>query len=396
MNARRIGVIAAKELKDALRDRRTILAMILIPIIVLPILMFLPVFLASPERNPVRVAVIQSDNTSDDFLATLSSTQVHIVRIEREENITRLIQNGDYELGMILPPNFSRIFEGPDKTATITVFVDQSSTRGTIAFSLVQDAVTEYAKNVVEERLAQTGLPPEALNPIETEVRAVSVTGVGAIFLVILLPLFLGIYAVTGAMYFIMDTTAGEKERKTLEALLTMPATRTEIVLGKFLIAVLIALVSSVLAITGMMAGAVFLVGAAGAGEPAAAGIAISFTNLLLIGLATLVLAMTSASIEMVISIFARSFKEAQNLLSPLTIVVVVPAMAMQYMSEQTLRSLELAPILNAMLIIRDALLNKVAAGNLAIELASAFVYMVIALAIAIRIFNSEKAMARY
>jgi sodium transport system permease protein len=193
-----------------------------------------------------------------------------------------------------------------------------------------------------------------------------------------------------------MDTTAGEKERKTLEALLTMPATRTEIVLGKFLIAVLIALLSSVLAILGMMAGAVFLVGAAGAGEPSAAGITISFTNLLLIGLATLVLAMTSASIEMVISIFARSFKEAQNLLSPLTLVVVVPTMAMQYMSEQTLRALEIAPILNAMLIIRDALLNKVAASNLAVELASAFIYMVIALAIAIKIFNSEKAMARY
>jgi ABC-type Na+ efflux pump permease subunit len=396
MNVRRIGVIAAKELKDALRDRRTILAMILIPIIVLPVLMFLPMFLASPERNPVRVAVIQGDSTSDDFLATLASAQVHIVRIGREENMTKLIQNGDYELGMVLPPNFSRILEGPDKTATITVFVDQSSTRGTIAFSLVQDAVTRYANEVVEERLAKTGLPPEALNPIETEVRAVTVTGVGAIFLVILLPLFLGIYAVTGAMYFIMDTTAGEKERKTLEALLTMPATRTEIVLGKFLIAVLIALLSSVLAILGMMAGAVFLVGAAGAGEPSAAGITISFTNLLLIGLATLVLAMTSASIEMVISIFARSFKEAQNLLSPLTLVVVVPTMAMQYMSEQTLRALEIAPILNAMLIIRDALLNKVAASNLAVELASAFIYMVIALAIAIKIFNSEKAMARY
>ena len=396
MNVRRIGVIAAKELKDALRDRRTILAMILIPIIVLPVLMFLPMFLASPERNPVRVAVIQGDSTSDDFLATLASAQVHIVRIGREENMTKLIQNGDYELGMVLPPNFSRILEGPDKTATITVFVDQSSTRGTIAFSLVQDAVTRYANEVVEERLAKTGLPPEALNPIETEVRAVSVTGVGAIFLVILLPLFLGIYAVTGAMYFIMDTTAGEKERKTLEALLTMPATRTEIVLGKFLIAVLIALLSSVLAILGMMAGAVFLVGAAGAGEASAAGITISFTNLLLIGLATLVLAMTSASIEMVISIFARSFKEAQNLLSPLTLVVVVPTMAMQYMSEQTLRALEIAPILNAMLIIRDALLNKVAASNLAVELASAFVYMAIALAIAIKIFNSEKAMARY
>ncbi len=394
MNFGRIRAIAAKELKDALRDRRTILAMIVIPIIVLPVLMSLPAFLASPERNPVRIAVIQSDSTSDDFLASLPSNQVRMVRIGREENITKLIQNGDYELGIALPADFSGILEEPDQTATITIYVDQSNVRGTIALSLVQDAVAKYANMVVSERLAETGLPPEALTPIQTEVRAVTVTGAGAIFVAILLPLFLGIYAVTGAMYFIMDTTAGEKERRTLEALLTMPATRTEIVVGKFLIAVLIALLSSALAILGMTAGAVLLLGAVG--ESSTPSLSISAGNLLLIGLATLVLAMTSASLEMMISIFARSFKEAQNLLSPLTIIVVVPAIAMQYMSEPTLRSFAVAPIFNAMLIIRDALLNRVSPTSVVLQFASAFVYMILALAIAIKIFNSEKAMIRY
>jgi ABC-type Na+ efflux pump permease subunit len=394
MNLGRIITIAGKELKDALRDRRTILAMIVIPIILLPVLMFMPAFLASPERNPVRIAVIQSDNTSDDFLAALASDQIHIVRIGRAENMTKLIQNGDYELGMVLPPNFSRILEGPAQRATITIFVDQSSTRGTIALALLQDSITKYADKIVSDRLAKTGLPPEALTPIETDLHSVTVTGTGAVFLAILLPLFLGIYAVTGAMYFVMDTTAGEKERKTLEALLTMPVTRTEIVIGKFLIAVLIALLSSVLAIVGMTAGVVVFSGAIG--ESSALGLSISMTNLLLIGLATLVLAMTSASLEMVISIFARSFKEAQNFLSPLSIVVVVPAIAMQYMSEQTLRLFAVAPIFNAMIIIRDALLNRASATSVTLEFLSAFVYMVIALAVAIKIFNSEKAMVRY
>ncbi len=394
MDFMRTRAIAAKELKDALRDRRTILAMIVIPILVLPVIMFLPAFLASPERNPVQVAVIQADNTSDDFVAKLTSNQIRVVRIRGEENITRLIQNGDYELGIVLPADFSRILEGPDQTATITVFVDQSSTRGSIALSLFQDATTQYADKIVLERLAKTGLPPEVLTPIETDVRSVTVTGIGSIFLALLLPLFLGIYAVTGAMYFIMDTTAGEKERKTLEALLTMPATRTEIVVGKFLIAVLIALLSSGLAILGMTGGTMLVFGAFG--EASAPGPTISLPNLLLIGLATLVLAMTAASIEMVVAIFARSFKEAQNLLSPLTLIVVVPAIGMQYMSEQMLRSLAVAPIFNAMLMIRDALLDRASLGNVAPEFMSAFVYMLIALAVAIKIFNSEKAMVRY
>ena len=394
MNLERISAIAGKELKDALRDRRTILAMIIIPIIVLPVLMFLPAFLASPQRNPVRVAVIQSDTTSDNFLASLASDQVQVVRIEHTENMTRLIQNGDYELGMVFPQDFSQVFQGPEQRATVTVYVDRSSARGTIALALVQDSIAKYSDKIVEERLAKTGLPPEALTPIETDVRSVTVTSTGALFLAILLPLFLGIYAVTGAMYFVMDTTAGEKERKTLEALLTMPATRTEIILGKFLIAVLIALLSSALAILGMTVGVAVFSGAVG--EASALGLSISTENLFLIGVATLVLAMTSASLEMMISIFARSFKEAQNFLSPLSIIVAVPAIAMQYMSDQTLRSFAVAPIFNAMLIIRDALLNRVSPANLTLELLSAFLYMIVALAVAIRIFNSEKAMVRY
>jgi len=68
----------------------------------------------------------------------------------------------------------------------------------------------------------------------------------------------------------------------------------------------------------------------------------------------------------------------------------------MQYMIEQTLRSFAVAPIFNAMLMIRDALLNRVSLTNLVPEFASAFVYMLIALAITVKIFNSEKAMVRY
>jgi sodium transport system permease protein len=327
-------------------------------------------------------------------VASLSSDQVRVVRIGSEENMTKLIQSGDYELGMVLPPNFSQVLQGPDQIAKITIFVDQSSTRGTIALSLIQEAVTSYSNKIVSERLAKAGLPPKVLTPIETDIHSVTVTGPGALFLAILLPMFLGIYAVTGAMYFIMDTTAGEKERKTLEALLTMPATRTEIVLGKFLIAVLIALISAVLAILGMTLGTTLLLGAIGG--TSGLGLTISAANLFLIGLATLVLAMTSASLEMMVSIFARSFKEAQNLLSPLTIIIVVPAIAMQYLGEQALRSFAIAPIFNTMLIIRDALLNRASVPGLAIEFGSAFIYMAVALAIAIQIFKSEKAMVRY
>lgn len=394
MDISRIKTIAAKELKDVRRDRRTVLAMIVVPILILPILMFLPVFLTSPQRNPVRVAVLQADETSNNFVESLPSGQIRTTLITKEENITRIIHDGDYEIGVSLPQNFDRISTELDETATITIFVDQTNTRGMIALTMIQNAVTRYANRVVSERLVKAGLPSKSLSPITMDVRAVTVGGAGPTLLAMVLPLFLGIYAVTGGMYFIMDTTAGEKERKTLESLLTMPATRAEIVLGKFLIAVLIALLSSVFSVLGMSMGAFSLAGSVG--EYAGQGLSISFSNLLLIGLATLVIAMTAASVEMMISIFARSFKEAQNYLSPLTIVIAIPALTIQYMSEQTLRFFSVVPIFNAMLIIRDALQSRVSSANLFLEFSSAFCYMILALAISIKIFSSEKVMERY
>jgi sodium transport system permease protein len=104
---------------------------------------------------------------------------------------------------------------------------------------------------------------------------------------------------------------------------------------------------------------------------------------------------MTSASLEMLIAIFARNFKEAQNFISPLTIVVVIPALAILYVQEQTLRTLSLLPFVNSMLVIRNAVLDRVVVGDLALQLGSSFAYMIVALLLAARIFSSERAMFR-
>ncbi len=396
MNTRRIYAIFRKESKEALRDRRTLLAMIIIPIIILPVMMFLPVFLANPQRNPVKVAVIQEDHTSDSFVEAMRIDELRVAVLDGSSNITKLVQDGDFEVGVILPKNFSAIFESNHATATVTVIADEASARGSIAVRVVDAIITGYSSRIVQQRLQQAGLPGESLSPIKTKVVSVATSGIGSFLLAFLLPLFLGIYSVSGGIYFIMDTTAGEKERKTLEALLTMPATRAEILLGKFMVATIIALASTAFALIGLAVGASLLIGSVAGPATETVSFSLSLSNLALIGLASLLLAMTAASLEMLIAIFARSFKEAQNLISPLTIIVILPALAMQYVPEQTLRSVSLVPFLNSMLIIRNAVLNRVVIGDLAIQLGSALVYMAISLAVATRIFQSEKAMLRF
>lgn len=396
MKAGRVYAIFRKEAKEALRDRRTLIAMIIIPIVVLPVMMFLPAFLANPERNPVKIAVIQEDPDADSLVDAMRIEEVRLTVLDPSANLTDLVQRGEFEAGVIIPSNFSRILQSNEASTTITIIVDEASARGSIAVRIIAIVMGEYSTQVVERRVQQSGLPVEVLTPIRTRTISVTTSGVGSFLLALLLPLFLGIYSVSGGIYFIMDTTAGEKERKTLEALLTMPATRAEIVIGKFMVATIIALASTAFALAGLVVGAGLLLSSLG-GEPAGTvAFSLSAQSLILIGFASLLLAMTAASLEMLIAIFARSFKEAQNLISPLTIIVVIPAFAMQYVDEQTLRSLSLVPFLNSMLIMRSAILDRVAFGDLVLQLGSALLYMTISLALAIRIFQSEKAMLRY
>lgn len=396
MKAGRVYAIFRKEAKEALRDRRTLIAMIIIPIVVLPVMMFLPAFLANPERNPVKIAVIQEDPAADSLVDAMRIEEVRLTVLDPSANLTDLVQRGEFEAGVIIPSNFSRILQSNEASTTVTIIVDEASARGSIAVRIVAAVMGEYSTRVVERRVQQSGLPVEALTPIKTRTISVTTSGVGSFLLALLLPLFLGIYSVSGGIYFIMDTTAGEKERKTLEALLTMPATRAEIVIGKFMVATIIALASTAFALAGLVVGAGLLLSSLGGGPAESVAFSLSAQNLILIGFASLLLAMTAASLEMLIAIFARSFKEAQNLISPLTIIVVIPALAMQYVDEQSLRSLSLVPFLNSMLIMRNAILDRVTFGDLVLQLGSALLYMAISLALAIRIFQSEKAMLRY
>jgi sodium transport system permease protein len=370
--------------------------MIIIPIVLLPIMLFLPTYLANPQRSPVRVVVIQNDDTSDSFVRAMEATEVtHVTILNPSANITRLVQSGDFEAGIILPANFSRVFEDNAATVTVTIVVDEASARGEIAQQIVGAIISAYSDQIVEQRVRGEGLPPEALTPIKTRIISVTTTGPLAFLLAFLLPLFLGIYSVSGGIYYIMDATAGEKERRTLEALLTMPATRLEILIGKFMVATIIALASTAFALIGLAIGAALLVQSFGGPSGQAVILRVSPANLALIGIASLLLAMTSASLEMLIAIFARNFKEAQNFISPLTIVVVIPALAILYVQEQTLRTLSLLPFVNSMLVIRNAVLDRVVVGDLALQLGSSFAYMIVALLLAARIFSSERAMFR-
>ena len=248
------------------------------------------------------------------------------------------------------------------------------------------------------DSLRNSGIPESVLTPIV--VKRVNIAGArkmagmvwGSILgYIVLLLMF------TGGMYPIIDMTAGEKERKTMEALLAAPASRQEIVLGKNFAAMSAIFITAVLTLGSMTYS--LRSNNMGSKSPEMQEmmhtIPLDAHTLLLIGITLVPLAMFAASVMFAIALFARSYKEGQSYLTPLLMVVIFPALLGGISGLAMTPALCLIPVFNASQMIRGILLGDATTTNFAITTAANLVYACIAFAIATRTFEKESVLFR-
>jgi sodium transport system permease protein len=206
----------------------------------------------------------------------------------------------------------------------------------------------------------------------------------------------------------VLDMTAGEKERKTLEALLASPARRPEIVMGKILAAITAILATAALTLTSLAytlkhsSPAPAIPGAAAASDPrvdnlrAVMGtIPLDASTVGLIAVIFIPLAIFAASLMFAIALKARSFKEGQTYLTPLIMVVIFPALLGGLPGLKMTPVLCLIPIFNASQMIHGILIGDVSGVNFAVTLAANLIYSAIAFFLATRMFEDEKVLFR-
>ena len=153
----------------------------------------------------------------------------------------------------------------------------------------------------------------------------------GGVFLSMIMPMMIAIWAVTGGMYAAIDGTAGEKERGTMEVLLAAPPSRGSIAVGKFIVVTATSLFSAVISVVAMIAAFDIRPEALAFGAPAGSvAVALPIGRLALIAVASIGVAAIFAAIQLAVALFARGFREAQAYLAPLSIIVVLPGIATQ------------------------------------------------------------------
>jgi sodium transport system permease protein len=271
--------------------------------------------------------------------------------------------------------------------------------RSQFAVRGLERVLREYRDEVVKKRLATRGLSPEVLEPFESKQENVaSPEKVGGTVLGGMIPYFIIILCLTGAMYPAMDLTAGEKERGTIETILASPVGRTELVAGKFLM-VLTASVATAMLSLGSFAVtfSVPLKMMKEFGRAARGGMSfvISGKGVAAVFFMVLPLAVMFSAALLAISLLARSYKEAQSYIQPLVIVVILPAVAALLPGVELNAKLALIPILNTSLVSKEILTGNYPWGMILLIFGSSCLYAMVALGVAVAAFKRESVLFR-
>ncbi len=386
-------IVFKKELIDIFRDRKTFLVGILIPLIIFPILSMvmgkgMNKTTEQVESN-LKIAIV--DNSGSSSLTKFIKTQGNINLIETA-NIEDDIKSGKILAAIEIPKGFDDNIN-KESLENIKLTYDNSSQQSQIAMNKLNGYIDMYSKTVVAQRLAKRNISSDILNPVGINVITLEKEseGMGKFMLSLMLPLMLVIYTVAGPMGAAVDLGAGEKERGTLEPLLTTQAGRLSLLWGKFFAITTMGLITSIASLAGLF---IAMKQKGGLFEGSSGNIGAG--AILLIGLVTLLLTMVFGSLELAISIYARSFKEAQTYISPLMMISFVPTYATYMLDAKSIESFYFhIPLANAVCLLKEFISGIYNYTHIGITFAWIAVYIVASVLFARYMFSKEEVIFR-
>ena len=371
--------IFKKEFKDVIRDRRSMIMMLVVPMLLFPLLITLVAAMTVRQNEKAKaktleVALIAHGNAAAFRDTLLERGDLKIREDVPEDRIRALIQSDSLDAAICFDAQFDAQIAAL-QSGRIHLYFNSSKNLNESRNRLTH-LIRNYENRLVDERFQRLSLDRAIVDPVRVQRHDIASArekvgkSIGGF-----LPYLFVLMCFMGCMYPAIDLGAGEKERGTLETLLVAPVGKFQILLGKCGVIVLSGLVAVAVCLMGL-----FLVAAIHREIVAKALQALQgmfdLSSLLLVISLFLPLTIFFAASLLSISIFAKSFKEAQTMMTPLNIVIIVPA-AMGLLPGVELDALTaFIPILNISLAAKEIL-----SGTIAIPLLLAVYASLIALA---------------
>jgi len=400
---RHVWIVFKKEVKDIVRDKKTLLTSIFVPMLLIPVLSMLVGGSIEKLNRDIseNVTIALTKESDTDEIRNIVENQIirdypNIKLIEVDDPI-KAINESKVRLVLDFEKDYaSKLKEG--KPFVIKLIYDKSQTKSGGSLGILWDAIESFNERIVKERLNSLGISPEVLTPVvieETNIADEEKTS--ASILAMSLPMMLVILIASGGVAAATDLVAGEKERNTFEPLLTTKPSRFSLLFGKYLAVTLFSFVSVVATMIGAAAG--FMIDPStmvmGVGTDIT-GFSIPPLAVFLAVIISITFGMTFSGLEIALSTYAKSFKEAQTYMSFLLIIVMIPAFSTMLMQPNDIPAyMFLVPVMNTLAAFKIVLGGSINYFYLLMALGSSLVYVGITLWLAATLFKKEKVLFR-
>jgi sodium transport system permease protein len=403
MNLRHVMIVFKKEVKDLIRDRRTIISSILLPMVLIPLLNIVmgggvQKFEKDINEN-VSIALSKESDTpeiNELVRERILSKNENIVLVDADDP-AKALENDEIRCILDFESGYAqKLKEG--KPVTVTIQYDESKTKSQTAAEIVSNAIDDLGSDIVKERLTAKGIDLDILNPFEIQRQNMAPNQKGNnMMLEMMLPLMISMLVAVGGIPAATDLVAGEKEHNTFEPLLTTMPDRGFLLLGKYFAVTLFSFASVIAILAGLCIGYVINPNSLTMGvDTQVYGFEIDPLAAVLALIITIALGMTFSGIQIALSTIAKSYKEAQTYLSFLMLGSMVPAYATMFTQASDLSPVMFTlPVLNTIAAFKMILGGNIIYSNLIIALAASVIFVALTLWFAASVFKKESVLFR-
>lgn len=394
-----LTIIFRKELRDMLRDRRTLFFMIVMPFLVIFLIFNLSMRLGMDmekraQEKELQVAVFAAGPLPEFINLLQVSKKVKINTTVNKKEIEQTVQNGRLDFAISFAEDFSETVDR-EGTNEVQVYYKASTSENEMALERIRKVMEKYKQQLLERRLQKKNMTAAFVEPIKivekdvSSIREKMGQRLGG-----MLPYFFVLFCFLGAMYPAIDLAAGEKERGTMETLLVSPASRLQIVVGKFLVVTASGIFTALSSVLWL-----YLVFRQSKTVPpeVLSGILklIEWKSLLLLFSMIIPLCAFFAAILLSVSVFAKSYKEAQSIITPLNFMILIPVLIGIFPGIKLNAATALIPILNISLATKEIIAGTISPLLMAEVFLVLFALAALGLIFCTRWFNREAVIFR-
>ncbi|MBS2967931.1 ABC transporter permease [Metabacillus sp. KIGAM252] len=379
--------IYLKEMKDSLRDRRTLLMGVFIPILVLTGLTLFYENIMADSKQTFTLAVSSSIAKDEEQLVS----GLKNVNTKSFTDPEKAVRDGDAQAAVTFDSGFvQKINSGQQANATL--YGDSFSKNSSVLMEMIDAQLTAFEEGVVKNRLQAANLDPMVIQPLEVTTKEMNSEDDSAAALSIFsnfLPMIISMAIVSGAYPSATDLFAGEKDRKTMEALLITPVSRTKMLLAKWLTVSTIAVFSGVAAVAVVSLEIIFLT------EKLKEALQFGDHVWIFIGITlitSVMFALFMSSVQMLASLISKSVKEAQSYQTPIMMLPILPIFTLTSTGvNETSFQHFIIPAINMFALIKEMLYGIINVQNILLTVGSTALFMIIVLAVTVSLFKKDQ-----